>query len=115
MPKDKKFVNPLYQPTSTEPSTETETLAPTQSTTLPATEPATFSETLPSTYTSTSDDAVAHRKRGKEAFEQTHRRVTHWMNKRFVKQLERLAIEQGKAKSTMLDEAIEDLFRKYGM
>lgn len=93
MPKDRKFVNPLTQPTDT----------------LPATETSTESETLPSTFTSTS----THRKRGKQAFEKTHERITLWIDSGLKERFEQLADEQGIAKSTLLDEAITDLLEKY--
>ena len=99
MPRDRKFVNPLTQPT-TNTSTETET----DTSTLPATLPSTFTSTLPQ---------VQHRKRGSQAFEKTHERITLWLDKGLKQRFEALAEEQGKAKSTLLDEAIADLLRKY--
>ena len=99
MPRDRKFVNPLTQPT-TNTSTETETETPT----LPATLPSTFTSTLP---------PVQHRKRGSQAFEKTHERITLWLDKGLKQRFEALADEQGKAKSTLLDEAITDLLSKY--
>ena len=99
MPRDRKFVNPLTQPT-TNTSTETET----DTSTLPATLPSTFTSTLL---------PVQHRKRGSQAFEKTHERITLWLDKGLKQRFEALAEEQGKAKSTLLDEAIADLLRKY--
>ena len=99
MPRDRKFVNPLTQPT-TDTSTETET----DTSTLPATLPSTFTSTLPQ---------VQHRKRGSQAFEKTHERITLWLDKGLKQRFEALADEQGKAKSTLLDEAIADLLSKY--
>jgi hypothetical protein len=98
-PDRRKFVNPLTQPT-TNTSTETETL------------PSTESSTLPDTYTSTSTP-VSHRKRGAQAFEKTHERVTLWIDKGLKQRFEDLADEQGAAKATLLNEAIRDLLRKY--
>ena len=86
MPK-REFKNPLTQPTDTLPATETETLP----------------STLPST----------HRKRGKQAFEKTHERITLWIDSGLKERFEQLADEQGVAKSTLLDEAISDLLKKY--
>lgn len=97
MPKPSKFVNPLTQRSETLPSTETST----ESATLPA--------TSASTFTSTS----THRKRGKQAFEKTHERITLWIDSGLKQRFERLAEDQGIAKSTLLDEAITDLLEKY--
>ena len=94
MPKDRKFVNPLSQ--STETTTETETLPSTSTV----------------TYTSTSSQAK-HRKRGKQAFEKTHERITLWIDSGLKQRFESLADEQGVAKSTLLDEAVRDLLAKY--
>ncbi len=94
MPKDKKFVNPLTQ--STETSTETET--------LPSTSTITYTSTLPQ---------IKHRKRGAQAFEKTHERITLWIDSNLKQRFEALANEQGEAKSTLLDEAISDLLNKY--
>jgi hypothetical protein len=120
----RKFVNPLTQP-STSPPTETVTLPDTntspQPSTLPSTLPLTDTSTEtsplpstspitePSTYTSTSEP----RKRGKQAFEHTHERVTLWLDKRLKKRFDTLSRKQELAKSTLLDEAIKDLLEKY--
>lgn len=99
MPKEpRKFINPLTQ------STETATYTSTETETLPTTETATF----PSTPV-----RPAQRKRGKQAFEQTHERVTLWLDKSLKERFEALADEQGRAKSALLDEAISDLLGKY--
>ncbi|GAC1349312.1 MAG: hypothetical protein NVSMB27_21260 [Ktedonobacteraceae bacterium] len=98
-PDRRKFVNPLTQPT-TKTATETETL------------PSTESPTLPDTYTSTSTPAP-HRKRGAQAFEKTHERITLWIDKGLKQRFEKLADEQNAAKATLLNEAIRDLVRKY--
>jgi Ribbon-helix-helix domain len=98
VPKDKKFVNPLTQSTNTLPSTETST----ESETLPSTSTVTY--TLPQ---------AKHRKRGKQAFEQTHERITLWIDSGLKRRFEALADEQGVAKSTLLDEAVSDLLNKY--
>ena len=91
----REFKNPLTQPS-------------TSSATLPATETATSPDTF--TYTSLKS---AHRKRGAQAFEKTHERVTLWLDKSLKEQFEGLADEQGTAKSSLLDEAIADLLAKY--
>jgi predicted transcriptional regulator len=96
VPKDRKFVNPLTQSTETLPATETST--------LPSTSPVTYTSTLPQ---------VKHRKRGNQAFEKTHERITLWLDSDLKQRFESLADEQGVAKSTLLDEAISDLLAKY--
>jgi predicted transcriptional regulator len=88
-----KFVNPLTQ--STEASTETDT--------LPSTSTVTYTSTLPQ---------IKHRKRGSQAFEKTHERITLWLDSELKRRFEALADEQGVAKSTLLDEAISDLLAK---
>ena len=100
MQKGRLHKNPLVQATETLPATETST----ESETLPSTTPATF--------TSTSTE-VKHRKRGKQAFEKTHERITLWIDSGLKQRFEALADEQGIAKSTLLDEAITDLLAKY--
>lgn len=87
----KPFKNPLTQ-ASTETPTETPTLS--------------------STYTSTYSQ-VQHRKRGAQAFEKTHERITLWIDRQLKDRFEALADEQGQAKTTLLNEAIADLLRKY--
>ena len=96
MPKPSKFVNPLTQ----------------SSETLPATETSTESETLPSTFTYTLPQ-VKHRKRGAQAFEKTHERITLWIDSDLKRRFEALADKHGVAKSTLLDEAINDLLAKF--
>jgi predicted transcriptional regulator len=84
VPRDRKFVNPLLQRS-------------TDATTAPSTFPTTF------TYTSAQ---TTHRKRGAQSFEKTHERITLWIDKELKQRFEALAEEQGRAKSTLLDEAI---------
>ncbi len=100
----RKFVNPLTQRSDTLPSTDTSTETPTFPTTEPSTLPATYTSTLPQ---------VIHRKRGAQAFERTHERITLWIDKHLKQRFEELADERGVAKATLLDEAITDLLRKY--
>jgi hypothetical protein len=100
VPKDRRFVNPLTQSTETLPSTETST----ESETLPSTSTITYTSTLPQ---------AKHRKRGNQAFEKTHERITLWLDSQLKQRFEALAYGQGVAKSTLLDEAISDLLMKY--
>lgn len=109
----RRFVNPLTQP-STAPS------EPASPSTLPSTFPATLlsteSSTLPetSTFTSTyTGNRAGTRKRGKQAFEQTHTRETHWFDKELYARFEALVAEQGTAKSTLINEALAMLLEKY--
>ena len=118
-PKDKKFVNPLTQPTEkiVEPPMQTSADMPTQSPTSSSPDTATPTATSTSTYTSeTSSDeyAVERRKRGKQAFEKTHDRWTVWLHKKLKKGLAQLAKEQEVSLSALADEAIADLLKKYG-
>lgn len=107
MPSPRKFVNPLTQPS--EKATETSTETPTYASTLPSTE----TSTQPSTYTSTSPQQVQHRKRGSQAFEKTHDRITLWMDKALIAQFKALANEEGVSMTQLQNEAIADLLRKH--
>ena len=53
------------------------------------------------------------RKRGTQAFEKTYQRFTGWIDKSLKQQFEKLADEQGVSKTSLLNEAIADLLRKY--
>ncbi len=53
------------------------------------------------------------RKRGNNAFEKTHQRFTGWMDKQLKQQFETLAQEKSVSKTSLLNEAIADLLRKY--
>ena len=55
----------------------------------------------------------ARRKRGEQAFEKTHVRITVWIDKSLKQSFEDLAFQRDKPKTTLLDEAIADLVRKY--
>ncbi len=113
MPKDpkRKFVNPLLQSTApetlpaTEMSTEISTLM------APATETSTGAATFPST--SSVPLSFEHRKRGAQAFEKTHERITLWIDRELKQQFEALANKHEIAKATLLNEAISDLLTKY--
>lgn len=98
MPKDRKFVNPLTQPS--EPVAQASTDTPT----LPSTQA--------ETYTST-ETPMQHRKRGAQAFEKTHERITLWIDRGLKHQFDALADEQGVSKTQLLNEAIADLLKKH--
>jgi hypothetical protein len=100
---EKKFINPLLRPSATSPSTEPATETPT----LPNTEASTYSATSTDTFT------LPRRKRGAQAFERTHERITLWIERSLKAQFEALAERQDAAKSALLDEAIADLIQKY--
>ena len=55
----------------------------------------------------------AKRKRGEQAFEKTHVRFTVWVDKSLRQSFEDLALQRDKPKTTLLNEAIADLVRKY--
>lgn len=55
----------------------------------------------------------ARRKRGEQAFEKTHVRITVWIDKSLKQSFEDLALQRDKPKTALLDEAIADLVRKY--
>lgn len=55
----------------------------------------------------------ARRKRGAQAFENTHERITLWIDKRLKQAFEDLAFEHELPKTALLNEAIADLLKKY--
>jgi len=55
----------------------------------------------------------ARRKRGEQAFEKTHIRFTVWVDKNLKQSFEDIASKRDKTKTTLLNEAIADLVRKY--
>jgi len=113
VPKDKKFVNPLYQ-SSEKTKVEETRETPQEGDLLPftSTESSTSTPTFTETYTSTYTD-TQRRKRGTQAFEKTHERITLWIDKSLKQQLDALSSDEGIAKSTLLNEAIADLLKKF--
>ncbi len=96
----KNFVNPLTRSSEEElniaqPFTNTSTYTPTQQ-----------KDQSPSEFQSV-------RKRGDKAFEKTHQRFTGWMDKNLKEQFEKLAQDKGVSKTSLLNESIADLLRKY--
>lgn len=55
----------------------------------------------------------ARRKKGEQAFERTHVRFTVWVDKSLKQSFEDIASQREKPKTTLLNEAIADLVRKY--
>ena len=53
------------------------------------------------------------RRRGAQAFEKTHERITLWIDKRLKQAFEELAYEQEVSKTSLLNEAMADLLNKY--
>jgi hypothetical protein len=53
------------------------------------------------------------RKRGNQAFEKTHQRFTGWIDKNLKQKFEKLAVEEGVSKASLLNEAVADLLRKH--
>ncbi len=111
MPKKSDFKNPLFQPTP-KAGTDTSTEVPTETETFTPTLPSTKSETYTSTSVPTTPQ-VQHRKRGAQAFEKTHERITLWVDKGLRAQFEALAEKQGISKTQLLNEAISDLLEKH--
>ena len=98
MASKKSFVNPLTRSSEDElhipkPSAETSPESPHVSPTLNQFQPV--------------------RKRGNQAFEKTHQRFTGWVDKNLKQQFEKLAAEKGVSKTSLLNEAVADLLRKY--
>lgn len=53
------------------------------------------------------------RKRGNQAFEKTHQRITGWIDRGLKREFEKLAEEEGVSKTSLLYEGIADLLRKH--
>jgi hypothetical protein len=53
------------------------------------------------------------RKRGNQAFEKTHQRFTGWIEKNVKQQFDKLVEDQGVSKTSLFNEALADLLRKY--
>ena len=96
----KTFINPL-----TRSSEEDLNIPPTPA---PSVTPVPTTSDLPP-----QKEYISLRKRGNKAFEKTHERFTGWMDKQLKKQLVRLAQDEGVSKTSLLNEAIADLLRKY--
>lgn len=95
----KTFVNPLTRSSEEYlniPPTPTPSITPTPTSDSP----------IPNDYPSL-------RKRGNKAFEKTHERFTGWMDKQLKQQFVNLAQDKAVSKTSLLNEAIADLLRKY--
>ena len=100
MANKKKFINPLTR------SSEEELHIPTSSKETPPID--IQQQELP-----TSNQFQPLRKRGNQAFEKTHQRFTCWIDKHLKQMFEKLALEEGVSKASLLNEAIADLLRKH--
>lgn len=113
MPKQprKGFVNPLLQP-STQANAETETAPNTQTEMEKSPEPSTSTVTY--TYSEEELEAlIKRRQQGKNAFDKTHERLSVWMLKSVKKKFKKLASDLSMSHVELMDEAMNDLFRKY--
>ena len=103
MPKEaRKFVNPLTQPSQSGPIAQ-------QMPQQEATETSTYTSTdapLPS-------EGVTRRKRGAQAFEKTHERITLWIDRQLKAQFDELAESEGQSKTVLINEAVADLLKKH--
>src|SRR5258708_229935 len=97
MANKKTFINPLTR------SSEDELHIPKPSEATPESQPA----------SPTPNEFQPVRKRGNQAFEKTHQRFTGWIDKNLKQQFVKLAEENGVSKTSLLNEAIADLLRKY--
>jgi hypothetical protein len=90
----------------------------------PTTSTSTYTEPNTSSPRSQDDEIVEHehrytapppsrRRRGAQAFENTHERITLWIDKRLKQAFEELAYEQEISKTALLNEAMADLLNKY--
>ncbi len=120
----KKFVNPLLQ-SSTQPTIETETMPDTkiemEKPLVPEVETKMDAPLVPSTstitYTYSEEELealVRRRKQGKNAFDKTHERLSVWMLKSVKKKFKKLAQDLSVSHVELMEEAMNDLFKKYG-
>lgn len=113
MPKQSKkvFINPLTQPTTQPKAAVHEELG----TIIPTPSPTMAEEASTETYTSSNLEAEQKpsAQSGIQTYEETHERITLWLDKKLREQLDALADEEGLAKAALLDDAILGLIQKY--
>lgn len=100
--------------TQTDKDTSTETILDTQTYTIVDT--TLVPETSTETYTYSEEELealVERRKKGKNIFEKTHERLSIWMLKSKKKKFIKLAKDVGLSQVELMDEALDDLFKKY--
>lgn len=108
MPKDnKRFINPLLRSSQQESTVS----SPEGALTTKDTETETYTSTL--SHIEQASEGVIRRKRGAQAFEKTHERMTGWIDKKLKEQFDGLAEDEGVSKTVLLNEAIADLLKKY--
>jgi hypothetical protein len=100
MANKKTFINPLTR------SSEKELH-------LPQPSEDTAAEKTPTPVSPPPSSFVPVRKRGNQAFEKTHTRFTSWVDKGLKQQFEKLAADTGLSKTSLVNEAIADVLRKY--
>jgi hypothetical protein len=102
-----------YVPARTYTSPETRSVAPIQPSTSPVSlEGSAFpADSAENAYYT--EPPVVRRRRGSQAFEKTHERITLWIDKRLKQAFEELAYQQELSKTSLLNEAVADLLRKY--
>jgi hypothetical protein len=116
--KNKKFVNPLTK--STEATIQENNTATNISSTYMSTYTSLSTSTDTDTYISTPTQTYTQspNKRKKQRFEDTHERLTLWVDKNlkqgFETLFEALIEEQDISKTALLNEALSDLLKKYG-
>jgi hypothetical protein len=59
--------------------------------------------------------AAPRRRRGAQPFEATHERITLWIDKQLKQDFEDLAYDRNLSKTRLLDEAMAELLKKYGI
>lgn len=65
--------------------------------------------------TTTHKPIAGRRRRGELSFEKTHERITIWIDKQLKQAFEELAYQRELPKTALLNEAVADLLRKYGI
>jgi hypothetical protein len=129
-PYSETFGEPLPRASSTITPTSTNTYTPTSTSTDPPFSRQTFVQATPPILQTVPVDREqeenqerpsfraaesVRRKKGPLAFEKTHERITIWIDKGLKQAFEELALDRELPKTALLNEAMADLLRKYGM
>jgi hypothetical protein len=59
--------------------------------------------------------SIPHRRHGTQTFEATHERITLWIDRQLKQNFEALAYDRSLSKTKLLNEAIAELLKKYGV
>jgi len=102
-----------YVPARTYTSPEMRSVAPIQQSTPPVPLEGTAFPADSAENAYYTEPPVVRRRRGSQAFEKTHERITLWIDKRLKQAFEELAYQQELSKTSLLNEAVADLLRKY--